>query len=56
MFEKAIDPLWKKFDKEDKGYIGQEELKELGKLALEKAGHADKFDEKMFDEACAKLI
>ena len=52
IFEKAIDPLWKQYDKDDKGHISQEQFKELGKLALEKAGHGDKFNEMIFDEAC----
>ena len=45
MFEKAIDPLWKQYDPEDKGHISQDQFKELGKLALEKAGHGDKFND-----------
>lgn len=56
MFEKAIDPFWKQYDPEDKGYITPEQFKDLGKMALSKAGHGDKFDEKIFDQAVQQIV
>ena len=44
MFEKAIDPYWIKYDKENKGYITQQQFGELAKDALEQAGHGDKYN------------
>lgn len=56
MFEKAIDPMWKKFDKKNEGHITQEQFGELGKMALEKVGHGDKYDPAMFDKACKQMV
>ena len=52
MFTKIIDPLWKKYDTEGKGYITQQQFLDLAKQALAKASHADKYDEKKFQKAC----
>ena len=56
MFEKVIDPLWRKYDENDDGYITQEQFMELGKTALENAGHGDKFNEEAFKLACSQMI
>lgn len=55
MFEKVITPFWKSYDQDDKGYIGQEQFKELSKLVMEKAGYGDKFNEQVFEELCSFL-
>lgn len=48
MFEKAIDPVWQNYDKDNKGYITQDQFGELAKYALEQAGHGDKYNKEIF--------
>ena len=55
MFEKMIDPIWKNYDTDGKGYITQKQLCELAKYALEQAGHADKYNEWILLQLCKQL-
>lgn len=52
IFCKAIDPLWKQYDPSDSGEISQEQFNELGKMALEKAGYGQYFNQEAFEKAC----
>ena len=56
LFEKVIEPFWKQFDPTNLGYIGQDKFMQLGQLALEKAGHGDKFDEQVFEKAIQVMV
>ena len=55
MFEKVIDPVWQDYDPESKGCITQQQFSELAKYALEKAGHADKFNQEFFGQLCQQM-
>ena len=55
MFEKVISPFWKNYDLDDKGYINQEQFKDLSKMVMDKAGYGDKFNEQVFEELCSFL-
>lgn len=56
MFETAIAPVWQQFDKENKGYITQEQFKELGKQVLSKLYMEKFYSESVFDTVCEKMV
>ena len=56
MFEKLINPVWVNFDRDAKGFITPDQLGDLAKYALEKAGHGDKYNEALIKEKCNKLM